>query len=55
MFQHVKHVHLVQKPLCNVHYVDNSDIYKNDLEGLYKKCFPEYSIPAKKRENIKCV
>lgn len=41
---HIRQSHRVRKPSPNVHYLDNTEKYKNLFQDLCKKCFPEFSI-----------
>lgn len=47
IYTHVKYSHCVPKPMVNEHYLDNTEMYKSDLNALYKKCFPEFNICVK--------
>lgn len=41
---HIYRVHHVVKAKQDVHYLNNTNQYKKQLELLYKKCFPDYNI-----------
>lgn len=43
MNEHLRYKHRVLQPTPDVHYLDNTKMYKNELESLLKRCFPDYA------------